>query len=67
MTVSSLPQATLNDCTIRDNLFASKGDVLWPSDNRLARHISKTDPLGQRHPTLTEAPDVGQASTLHLS
>ena len=39
MTASSSPQVTPNNRTIRDNRFASKDDVLWPGDNRLARYL----------------------------
>jgi len=39
MPASSSPQVTSNDRTIRDNRFASENDVLWPSDNCLARYL----------------------------
>ena len=39
MAASSSPQVTSNDRAIRDNRFASENDVLWPSNNCLARYL----------------------------
>jgi hypothetical protein len=39
MAASSSPQVTPNNCAIRDNRLASEDDVLWPSDNGLARYL----------------------------
>ena len=52
MAASSSPQVTSNNRTIRDNRFASEDDVLWPSDNCLARYLvpgilSKSDRMSK--------------------
>ena len=39
MAAASSSQIASDDRTIRDDCFASKDDVLRPSDNRLARHL----------------------------